>query len=279
MNKVFFENDRVKLIEGDCLGVLATIHEGSIDMIFADPPYNLSNDGITCHAGRMVSVNKGEWDRSNGVYDDHEFTIKWLTACRRVLRDNGTIWVSGTMHSIYSIGFALQKIGYKLLNEICWYKPNASPNLSCRYFTHSHETLLWAAKSEKSRHKFNYDLMKQMAGGKQMRSLWVNIDTQNEPQDIWTINTPKSDEKKFGKHPTQKPLALLERIVIASTDPGDLILDPFSGSSTTGIASIRHNRRFIGIDSSSEYLDLSLKRINEELQNIRRNPKLVKEFA
>ena len=183
------------------------------------------------------------------------------------------------MHSIYSVGFALQKLGYKLLNEICWYKPNASPNLSCRYFTHSHETILWAAKSDKSRHKFNYELMKQMAGGKQMRSLWMNIDIQDEPQDIWTISTPKSYEKKFGKHPTQKPLALLERIIRAATDADDLVLDPFTGSSTTGIAALKYNRRFIGVDNSTEYLELSVKRITEELAYIRSNPKLVKELA
>ena len=276
MSRIFYKNDRVALFEGDCLEVLPTLPERSVDMIFADPPYNLSNGGITCHAGRMVSVNKGEWDKSNGIEQDHEFALSWLTACRRVLKDNGTIWVSGTMHNISSIGFALQQLGYKLLNEISWFKPNAAPNLSCRYFTHSHETILWAAKSEKSKHKFDYQLMKQIAGGKQMRSLWVDIDVKDEPQDIWSITTPPKAEKKFGKHPTQKPVVLLERIILASTNPDDTILDPFTGSSTAGVASVRNNRRFIGIDTENEYLELSKKRLEEELANISDKPQLIK---
>ena len=276
MSRIFYENDWVTLFEGDCTEVLQTLPEQSVDMIFADPPYNLSNGGITCHAGRMVSVNKGEWDKSNGIEQDHEFALSWLTACRRVLKDNGTIWVSGTMHNISSIGFALQQLGYKLLNEISWFKPNAAPNLSCRYFTHSHETILWAAKSEKSKHRFDYQLMKQIAGGKQMRSLWVDIDVKDEPQDIWSITTPPKAEKKFGKHPTQKPVVLLERIILASTNPDDTILDPFTGSSTAGVASVRNNRRFIGIDTENEYLELSKKRLEEELANISDKPQLIK---
>jgi site-specific DNA-methyltransferase (adenine-specific) len=279
MKKTFYKNNKVKLFEGSCLDILPTLLECSVDMIFADPPYNLSNGGITCHSGRMVSVNKGEWDKSNGIEIDHEFTIDWLNACRRVLKNDGTIWVTGTMHRIYSIGFALQQLGFKLLNEICWYKPNAAPNLSCRYFTHSHETVLWASKSAKSKHKFDYQLMKQIAGGKQMRSLWMDVDVKDKPQDIWSITTPAKAEKKYGKHPTQKPLALIERIILASTAPGDLILDPFTGSSTTGVAAIRHDRRFIGIDNDTQYLELSVKRIKEELGNIRHNPKLIKEIA
>jgi len=278
MSRIFYKNDKVTLFEGNCLEVLPTLPERSVDMIFADPPYNLSNGGITCHAGRMVSVNKGEWDKSNGIEQDHEFALSWLTACRRVLKDNGTIWVSGTMHNIYSIGFTLQQLGYKLLNEISWFKPNAAPNLSCRYFTHSHETILWAAKSDKSKHKFDYQLMKQIAGGKQMRSLWVDIDVKDEPQDIWSITTPQKSEKKFGKHPTQKPVVLLERIILASTNPDDTILDPFTGSSTAGVAVIRNNRRFIGIDSENEYLELSKKRLEEELTNISDKPQLIKEI-
>ena len=277
--KVFYKNEAVILYEGDCFEVLDSLPECSVDMIFADPPYNLSNGGITCQAGRMVSVNKGEWDKSKGAEADHEFALQWLTACRRVLKDDGTIWVSGTMHNIYSVGFALQQLEYKLLNEICWYKPNAAPNLSTRYFTHSHETVMWAAKSEKSKHKFDYQLMKQIAGGKQMRSLWVDIDVENEPQDIWSITTPPKAEKNFGKHPTQKPLALLERIILASTKPGDTVLDPFTGSSTTGVASVRNGRHFIGIDTDTEYLELSVKRLDEELTRISDRPSLIKELA
>tara|TARA_Y100000310_G_scaffold300484_1_gene336181 strand:- start:20 stop:826 length:807 start_codon:yes stop_codon:yes gene_type:complete len=260
----YYKTEKATLYEGNCIEVLSELPENSVDMMFADPPYNLSNGGITCQAGRMVSVNKGAWDISNGIEIDHEFAVSWLTACHRVLKKDGTIWVSGTMHSIYSIGFALQQVGYKLLNEITWYKPNAAPNLSCRYFTHSHETVLWASKSKKSKHKFNYQLMKELAGGKQMRSLWVDI-LNDEAQDIWSISTPAKNEKKHGKHPTQKPSKLLERIILASTDSCDVILDPFTGSSTTGVVAIRHGRLFIGIDNDKEYLELSVKRIEDEL--------------
>ena len=275
MPKAYYQSDVVTLYEGDCLAIIPTLPERSVDMIFADPPYNLSNGGITCHAGRMVSVDKGEWDKSNGIEADHAFTIEWLSACHRVLKDDGTIWVSGTMHKIYSVGFALQQLGYKLLNEISWFKPNASPNLSCRYFTHSHETVIWAAKSEKSKHKFDYQLMKQTAGGKQMRSLWMDIDVEDEPQDIWPIITPSKEEKKYGKHPTQKPIALIKRIIQASTNPGDIVLDPFTGSSTTGVAAISQGRRFIGIDTDTDYLELSIKRLKEEEDKIRNKPKLI----
>jgi len=150
----------VRLLKGDCIEILNKARENSVDMIFADPPYFLSNDGITCHAGKMVSVNKGKWDKSKGVIENHKFTLEWLKACQRVLKPNGTIWVSGTTHIIYSIGFAMQELSYKILNDVIWYKRNAPPNLSCRYFTHSTETVLWAAKNEKSKHYFDYQLMK-----------------------------------------------------------------------------------------------------------------------
>lgn len=229
-------------------------------MIFADPPYNLSNDGFTCQSGRAVSVNKGKWDRSRGIEEDFGFHELWITACKRLLKPDGTIWISGTYHSIYACGYALQKLGYHLLNDICWYKPNASPNLSCRFFTASHETLLWARKSPKGKHTFNYDAMKNgefpgdtlKSPGKQMRS-------------IWAIPTPSPREKAFGKHPTQKPLELLERVVLAGSREGDLVLDPFMGGGTTGIAALRHRRRFVGIEKEKEYYDLAVKRIEDEL--------------
>ena len=164
------------------------------------------------------------------------------------MKPNSTIWISGTYHIIYSIGFALQKLGFKILNEITWFKPNAAPNLSCRYFTASHETLIWAARDKNSKHVFNYSKMKNMNGGKQMRS-------------VWEIPTPSKKEKVYGKHPTQKPLALLERIILASTNPDQIVLDPFAGSSTTGVAAVRLSRKFIGIEKEKQYLDLSLHRI------------------
>lgn len=238
----------IKLLKGDCTEILNQARKNSVDMIFADPPYFLSNGGITCHAGKMVSVNKGKWDKSKGVVENHKFTLEWLNACQEVLKPDGTIWVSGTTHIIYSVGYAMQELGYKILNDIIWYKRNAPPNLSCRYFTHSTEIVLWAAKNARSKHYFNYELMKKMNGGKQMRN-------------VWEISAPQAEEKKFGKHPTQKPIELLSRIVLASTKEGDLVLDPFSGSSTTGIAAASLNRKFVGIELEDEYLQLSKKRL------------------
>ncbi len=236
------------LYHGDALDLLPALKErGAVRAIFADPPYFLSNDGVTCQSGKMVSVNKGDWDRLTTVDDMHAFNATWLTECRRVLDADGTIWVSGTRHVIYSIGFAMQQLGFKLLNDVVWEKPNPPPNLSCRYFTHSTETLLWAATSAKSKYTFNYATMRRMNAEKQMKS-------------VWTMTAPAASEKTLGRHPTQKPLALLERILLSCTDVGDLVLDPFNGSGTTGIAAVRLGRRYVGIDRELEYLDLTKRR-------------------
>ena len=238
----------IKIFQGDCLEILAAIPEASVDLIFADPPYFLSNNGITCHAGRMVSVNKGEWDKSRGPDANHQFNRDWLAACQRVLKPNGTIWVSGTSHVIHSVGFAMQQLGFKLLNDISWVKPNPPPNLSCRYFTHATETIIWAAKNSKARHKFNYAHMKELNRGKQMKS-------------VWEMFPPAKEEKVFGKHPTQKPVALLERILLAASDEGDLVLDPFSGSGTTLVAALRLSRRALGAELAGEWIHLALVRL------------------
>ena len=251
----YFKKDNFVLYHGDSISLLNQLAPNSVDMIFADPPYNLSNGGFTVHAGRMVSVNKGSWDISKGFLEDYTFHLQWLEACKRILKPHGTLWVSGTYHSIYQCGFALQAAGFHILNDISWFKPNASPNLSCRFFTASHETIIWARKEKKAKHTFNYEIMKNgnwsedniKKPGLQMRS-------------VWSMGTPKPAEKKFGKHPTQKPLDLLKRIVLASTNKGDIILDPFTGSSTTGLAAVMHDRKFIGIDSEKNYLELSKKR-------------------
>jgi len=252
---IYYDNPEhsVRLLKGDCIAILNRARENSVDMIFADPPYFLSNGGITCHAGKMVSVNKGKWDKSKGVEENHKFILEWLKACQRVLKPNGTIWVSGTTHIIYSIGFAMQELGYKILNDIIWYKHNAPPNLSCRYFTHSTEIVLWAAKNQKSKHCFDYQLMKKTNQGKQMRN-------------VWEISAPPFEEKKFGKHPTQKPVELLTRIILASTKEKDLVLDPFCGSSTTGVAAVLLNRKYVGIDLEDEYLHLSKKRLEDAIK-------------
>ena len=242
----YFESadKRFRLYRADCLDLMPRMPEASFDLIFADPPYFLSNGGITCHAGKMVSVHKGKWDESKGAEADHEFTLAWLRQCRRLLKPNGSIWVSGTAHIIHSVGYAMQRLGFKLLNDITWVKPNPPPNLSCRYFTHATETIIWARRDKKGRHKFNYALMKRLNRGKQMKS-------------VWELPAPAREEKAFGKHPTQKPLALLERILLASTDEGDLVLDPFSGSGTTGIAAARLRRAFGGIEKEHVSLDLA----------------------
>jgi len=252
-----FEDSKhhIKIYQGDCLEVLAAIPESSVDLIFADPPYFLSNGGITCHAGKMVSVHKGDWDKSRGPDANHEFNTAWLAACQRVLKPNGSIWVSGTAHVIHSVGFAMQQLGFKLLNDISWVKPNPPPNLSCRYFTHATETIIWAAKNAKSRHTFNYKLMKETNRGKQMKS-------------VWEIYPPEAWEKKFGKHPTQKPVALLERILLASSHEGDLVLDPFSGSGTTLLAAFRLRRHALGCELSADFLSLSLRRICSNLVQV-----------
>src|SRR6266702_1170651 len=218
----------LRIYQGDCLEILAQIPDSSVDLVFADPPYFLSNGGITCHAGRMVSVNKGDWDKSRGPDANHEFNRAWLAACQR---------------------------GFKLLNDISWVKPNPPPNLSCRYFTHSTETIIWAAKNSKSRHTFHYKLMKEINRGKQMKS-------------VWEIRPPEPWEKKFGKHPTQKPVALLARILLASSNEGDLVLDPFSGSGTTVLAAFRLHRHVLGCELSAEFLSLSIRRICPNLVQV-----------
>lgn len=264
MGKVYFERPRFVLYHGDCLDVLKDIPDNSVDMVFADPPYFLSSGSFTCQNGKMVSVKKGDWDLSNGTKMNFEFHCEWIKACRRVLKPNGTIWISGTYHSIYQCGFALEINQFHMLNDIAWFKPNASPNLSCRFFTASHETLLWARRDKKARHTFNYGIMKNgdwpedalKKPGLQMRS-------------VWSMGTPKPIEKKFGKHPTQKPEDLLKRIILASTNKGDLVLDPFAGSSTTGMAAYFFGRQFIGVDTDSKFLDVSIKRFEELERNLK----------
>jgi site-specific DNA-methyltransferase (adenine-specific) len=250
-----------RLVLGDCVAVLDALPSESIDLIFADPPYLLSNGGTTCSSGRRVSVDKGRWDASSGLAADHEWNLRWLKSCQRALKPSGTLWVSGTQHVIFSIGFALQSLGFHLLNTITWFKPNASPNLACRFFTHSTEIVLWAAPARRAPlpHTFHYRDMKAENGGKQMRDLWALPEPAGE-QVIWSLPTPPKSEKREGRHPTQKPLALLDRIVRAGSSPGELVLDPFNGSGTTGVAALSAGRRYVGIDVDARYLELTKKR-------------------
>jgi site-specific DNA-methyltransferase (adenine-specific) len=258
MIQPYYEWPGFVLYNEDCLKVLSEMAENSVDLIFADPPYFLSNGTFTCHAGRAVSVKKADWDMGEDIQKNFNFHLSWIKACKRVLKPNGTIWISGTYHSIYQCGYALQLAGYVILNDISWFKPNASPNLSCRYFTASHETLIWAKKDKKAKHIFNYNLAKNgnwpedqlKRKGLQMRS-------------VWSISTPKASEKIYGKHPTQKPFDLLKRIVLLTSNKNNLILDPFTGSSTTGLVAYAYDRKFIGIDTERAYLDLSIKRFED----------------
>lgn len=255
-NVCAFHDDEagVWLYEANCIefmdALVGRYPDGLFDLVFADPPYFLSNGGITCHAGKMVKVDKGQWDKSQGPELNHEFNLAWIDRCRKLLKAHGTLWVSGTHHVIHSAGYAMQQLGMKVLNDITWEKPNPPPNLSCRYFTHATETILWAAKSERSKHCFNYADMREMNGGKQMKS-------------VWTLPAPNGSEKRFGRHPTQKPIALLARIILASSDPGALVFDPFAGSATTGVAAIAHKRRFVGTELDHGFLALGVDRLRD----------------
>jgi site-specific DNA-methyltransferase (adenine-specific) len=264
-NRCYYQNEKygIWLYQANSLEwmdfILSKYPSGRFDMIFADPPYFLSNGGITCHAGKMVKVDKGDWDVSRGAEINHEFNQAWISRCRKLLNPNGTLWVTGTHHVIFSVGYAMQQLRMKILNDIAWEKPNPPPNLSCRYFTHSTETVIWAAKDDKSKHLFNYDLMRAANKGKQMKT-------------VWSMPAPNGNEKGFGKHPAQKPVALVERCLLASTKEGERVLDPFNGSGTTGIACLRHRRSYVGVDMSQEYLDLSVKRIAAEIDKIENDP-------
>lgn len=239
------------LYRGDRLELMKSLPAESFDCIWTDPPYFLSNDGTTCVAGQRQTVNKGKWDRSRGIDADHVFNLEWLEQCYRLLTPAGTIWVSGTHHVYFSVGMALQQIGYRLLNDIVWEKPNPPPNLGCRCFTHATEMLLWATKASKgSRHRytFNYKDMKQRNGDRQMKN-------------VWRFAAPGNAEKRHGKHPTQKPIALIEQCLSASTAPGDRVFDPFAGSASTGVASLNLGRRFVGCEIDTQFARLAAKRL------------------
>lgn len=252
--KAYFKSEDhfFNLVHDDCISALSNF-EFKFDMIFADPPYFLSNGGISIQSGKVVCVDKGKWDKATSKEYVDDFNYKWLSLCREKLKDNGTIWISGTYHNIFSVANALTELGYKILNVITWAKTNPPPNLSCRYFTFSTEFIIWARKYPKVPHKYNYKTMKLLNGNKQMT-------------DVWQLPAIARWEKRCGKHPTQKPLSLLARIILASSDRHDWILDPFTGSSTTGIAANVLNRRFLGIDMEEDFLKISINR-RKELEN------------
>lgn len=241
------------LICGDTFEMLPQF-DFRFDMIFADPPYFLSNGGISVQSGKVVCVNKGDWDKGMSQEDINEFNLKWISLCREKLKENGTIWISGTYHNIFSVANALTQLGFKILNVITWAKTNPPPNISCRYFTYSTEFIIWARKKEKVAHYYNYELMKHINDDKQMT-------------DVWRLPAIAPWEKKCGKHPTQKPLCVLSRIILASTKPRAWILDPFAGSSTTGIAANLLGRQYLGIERDEKFAAISKDR-REEIENI-----------
>ncbi len=250
MRSYFKSKDKkFTLLHGDTLELLPQF-EYQFDMVFADPPYFLSNNGLTIQNGKIASVNKGQWDKSQGLDYLNKFNRNWLRLVREKMKHDATIWITGTMHNIFSIGQILAELDFKILNIITWQKTNPPPNFSCRYFTHSTEQIIWARKHEKVPHYFNYELMKSLNDGKQMK-------------DVWTFPAIAPWEKSCGKHPTQKPLSVLSRLILASTQEGAWILDPFTGSSTTGIAANLLGRRFLGIDLEKEFLDISIDRKRE----------------
>ena len=234
------------LYNADCIEVLKTLKPNSIDLIFADPPYFLSNGGKSIHSGKVVSVNKGDWD-DKSKYDNHlQFTKEWIQQSFRVLRYGGSIWISGTVHNIFDVKNYLDEIGFKIINIVVWHKSDPPPLIYKNKLKFSYELIIWAKKGGK--HTFNYDDMFEIVG--------------EEMQDVWTIPAVQMSEKKFGYHPTQKPEVLLERIIKACSNVGDTVLDPFSGSGTTCYVAKRLNRKYIGIEKEKEYFNISKRRID-----------------
>lgn len=231
---------KINIFNDDCLNVLKDIKDNSVDLIFADPPYNLSSDeAITVKSGRPVKCYKGAWDEISNI---HEFNRKWLIECKRVLKETGTIWISGTLHNHPSIGVLLKELNFWIINDIVWYKPNATPLLSKNRFVPSTEIIWLASKNKK--YYFNYELAKQLNNGKQMRNLW---------------EIPAQRHKTT--HPTEKPESLLERIILIGSKEDDLVLDPFLGSGTTGVVAKMYNRNFIGIEIDKQYFKIAQERI------------------
>src|SRR3989338_58559 len=229
-----------KIIQGDTIQLLKDMEPNSVDLIFADPPYNLSGkDHLTCKNGKMAVCDKGEWDQ---IDDIHEFNREWVEGCIRVLKDDGTIWISGKLHNHPSIGVTLKKLNLWIINDIIWYKPNASPLLQKNRFVPSTELIWIASKSKK--YYFNYEMARCLNNGKQMRNLWE-----------------LTAERHKTTHPTEKPEKLLERIILIGSEEGDTVLDPFMGSGTTGAVAKQLNRNFIGLEIDSAYFKIAKNRI------------------
>jgi modification methylase len=246
------------ILQGDCVTEMARLPDKSVDMIFADPPYNLQLGGdLFRPEGSRVDAVDDEWDKFESLTAYDNFTRDWLEQARRILKDDGTIWVIGSYHNIYRVGSLLQDADFWILNDIVWRKTNPMPNFRGTRFTNAHETLLWCAKDEKARYTFNYRAMKALNDDLQMRSDWLM------PICAGAERVKGADGLKA--HPTQKPEALLYRILLACTKPGDVVLDPFFGTGTTGAVARRLGRRWIGIERESEYVKVARERIDSTL--------------
>jgi modification methylase len=245
-----------QIIEGDCVARMNALPEGCADLVFADPPYNMQLRGDLHRPDQSkVDAVDDHWDQFDSFADYDRFTQEWLTAARRVLKDTGSIWVIGSYHNIFRVGATLQDLGFWILNDVIWRKSNPMPNFRGKRFTNAHETLIWATKNPKQQYTFNYEAMKALNDELQMRS-------------DWTLPICSGHERIKGAdgqkaHSTQKPESLLHRVIVASTKPGDVILDPFFGTGTTGAVAKRLDRRFIGIEREKTYADVARARIAE----------------
>jgi modification methylase len=246
------------ILQGDCVTEMARLPDRSVDMIFADPPYNLQLGGdLFRPEGSRVDAVDDEWDKFESLATYDNFTRDWLEQARRILKDDGTIWVIGSYHNIYRVGSLLQDADFWILNDIVWRKTNPMPNFRGTRFTNAHETLIWCAKDEKARYTFNYRAMKALNDDLQMRSDWL--------MPICAGPERLKDDEGLKAHPTQKPEALLYRILLACTKPGDVVLDPFFGTGTTGAVARRLGRRWIGIERESSYVEVAGERIASTL--------------
>jgi len=247
------------IIHGDCIENLKTIPNNSIDLIFADPPYNMQTEGELLRTdGTKFNGVSDSWDKFSSLEEYDNFTKKWLIECKRVLKDDGAIWVIGSFQNIFRLGYIMQDLGFWILNDVIWSKPNAVPNFGGTRFQNSHETLLWCSKSKKSKYHFNYKTMKVFNGGKQMKSIW----------DIGICIGKERLKDKYGNkvHSTQKPEALLYNVILSSTEKNDIVLDPFFGTGTTGVIAKRLGRRYIGIERNEEYILAAEKRLRNTIE-------------
>lgn len=261
----YFHSTSFTLYNGDSLSLIEQLEDNSVDVVFADPPYFLSSGRRMTIGGRNVHFEKGLWDRCRSAEEIDEFNKKWISAVRTKMKDNGTIWVSGTFHNIFSVERILVETGFRILNIVSWQKSNPRSIVDGQHLTYSTEMLVWARKSYYGQHCYNHELMVQLNGGKPLT-------------DVWKIPATGNWERTCGYHPTQKPLRLLYRIILASTHLGDLILDPFAGSCTTGIAANLLNRRFIGIEQSDAFLDYGIRR-KQEIENPATASRVLKRMA